>query len=227
MGLTPPVVCLVTDGSRLESRDPEATELADLLALIATAARAGVDLIQVREPDLDDRVLCRLVSEAVSATVGTPARIIVNDRPDVALASGAAGVHLKAGSSPAARVRSLAPPDWLIGRSVHSAEEADQAAASGGLDYLFLGTVFETASKPGQAPVGEAVLREAVRRVDLPVLAIGGVTRDTATAVGQTGAAGLAAIGPFALAAGKSARAWSRLVADLRQRFDTGRHSTL
>ena len=227
MGLTPPVVCLVTDRSRLESREPEATELADLLTLIATAARAGVDLIQVREPDLDDGVLCRLVSEAVSATAGTPARIIVNDRPDVALASGAAGVHLKAGSSAAARVRSLAPPDWLIGRSVHSAEEADRAAASGGLDYLFLGTVFETASKAGQAPVGKAVLREAVRRVDLPVLAIGGVTRDTAIAVGQTGAAGLAAIGEFAGAAGKPAHTWRRLVADLRQRFDTGRHSTL
>ena len=222
--MTLPQLCLVTDRSRLGSRRTAITALIDL---IAAAARAGVDLIQIREPDLDDRTLCGLVKDAVSVTAGTPALVIVNDRPDVALASASAGVHLKAGSCPANRVRSLIPPGWLIGRSVHGVEEARQVEASGDLSYLVLGPVFETISKPGGAAVGLGVLDEAVRLVDVPVLAIGGMTLDTAAAVGRSGAAGLAAIGLFASAADLPANAWKLFVSDLRCEFNTGRRSTM
>ncbi len=222
--MTPPVVCLVTDRSRLEHRHDS---MAALIDFIATAARVGVDLIQVREPDLEDRALYELVRAAVSATAGTPARVIVNDRPDIALASGASGVHLKAGSCPATRVKSLAPPDWLIGQSVHTVEEARQVTAVGGLDYVLLGTVFRTSSKPKQAPHGAAVLEKAVRQMDVPVLAIGGITLDTAAAVGRSGAAGMAAIGVFADAAGQSTDVWAQIVGDLRDEFDKGYRSTL
>ena len=81
-----------------------------LVALIGEAARAGVDLIQIREPDLDDRALVTLARAAVAAVRGTPARVIVNDRADVALAAGAAGVHLRGDSMPGrARARDDGP----------------------------------------------------------------------------------------------------------------------
>ena len=223
----PALLCLVTDRSRVARSQPEATALGELVALIERAARAGVDLIQVREPDLEDRALCDLVTAAVAATADTRAHVIVNERTDVALAAGAAGVHLKATSCPAARVRSMAPPGWVIGQSVHGVEGARQAVTSGGLDYLVLGTVFETVSKPSQSPIGPTVLGEVAAMVDVPVLGIGGITAHTASAVGQSGAAGLAAIGLFADMADRSADEWERLVRTLRRAFDIGRRSTL
>lgn len=218
--LAPPILCLVTDRTLLPGNSFEPFALVDLAA---AAARAGVDLIQVREPDLDDRTLCRLVAKIVAVTTDTPARVLVNDRPDVACSAGAAGVHLKASSCPAVRVRALARPGWLIGRSVHGAAEARRATAAGAIDYLVVGTIFATDSKPGQSPAGLEVLQKTVKRVQVPVLAIGGITPATAAAVGRSGAAGMAAVGVFARAANESAAAWARLVDDLRQEFDEGR----
>jgi thiamine-phosphate diphosphorylase len=98
----------------------------------------------------------------------------------------------------AARVRTIAPPGFVIGRSVHSVEEALEAERAGGLDYLLFGTVFASASKPGAAPAGLEVLARACRAVALPVLAIGGMTASTVAPVARAGAAGFAAIGLFA-----------------------------
>src|SRR5688572_21057384 len=89
-----------------------------LVQRVAAAAAAGVNLVQVRERDLDARDLTRLVARCVSAVQGTRARILVNDRLDVALAAGAHGVHLRGDSLPASRARALAPIGVLIGRSV-------------------------------------------------------------------------------------------------------------
>jgi thiamine-phosphate pyrophosphorylase len=192
-GLPRPVICLVTDRHRVR---PAGTD--SVVRLARGAATAGVDIIQVRESTLDDRNLARLVRAVVEAVRSTPARVVVNDRTDVALAAGAHGVHLRAESISAARVRELAPADFLIGRSVHTRSEA-VAAAESGVDYLVAGTVYPTASKPEGGPLlGVDGLRDLVRAVDVPVLAIGGVTADNVKDIAASGAAGVAAIGLFA-----------------------------
>lgn len=184
---------MITDRRRLGSDGEDR-----LAGRVGTAARAGVHLVQIRERDLDGGPYLRLVARCVDAARGTRARILVNDRVDVALAAGAHGVHLRADSVPARRVRGVVPPGFLIGRSVHSVAEALRAAADGGVDYLMFGTVFPTASKPGQAAAGTAALAELVVATSLPVLAVGGVTVATAPDIARTGAAGVAAIALFA-----------------------------
>jgi thiamine-phosphate pyrophosphorylase len=180
-------ICLVTDRWR-----------ADPLRQARWAAEAGVDLIQVRERDLEAAALAALVTDILAATRGTATRIIVNDRLDVAIACGAAGVHLRGDSMPVAAARRLASPGFLIGRSVHTVDDVERAA---GADYLIAGTVFPTASKSGdpQHPVlGVEGLRAMVRAARAPVLAIGGITDERIVQINAAGAAGFAAIGLFA-----------------------------
>jgi thiamine-phosphate pyrophosphorylase len=193
-----PLICVVTDRTRY---------LPGLLVpSLAAAAAAGVDLIQVRERDLPDRALLALTRQIVSAAAGTGARVLVNDRLDVSLAAGADGVHLRGASAPSRDVRRVAPPGFLIGRSVHTPAEAAAEAARGACDYLLFGTVLPSGSKPqGHPTAGFAGLAAAVREVSLaqthgaiPVLAIGGLTAADAPALARAGAAGLAAIGLFA-----------------------------
>ena len=209
-----PVLCLVTDRARCGGEDR-------LVAFVADAALAGVHLVQLREKDLEGRALQRLAARCVEAVRGTRARILVNDRVDVALAAGAHGVHLPSTGVPAPRIRAHVPLGFLIGRSVHSEAEAVRMVAGGGLDYLVFGAVFATASKPGVAPAGVDALRAVVRAAPLPVLAIGGVTIDVLPEVARSGAAGIAAIGLFT--SGSAARsAWLQtVVAQAALAFDT------
>ena len=186
------VACMITDRRRLAGGDDA------LVQRVAAAAAAGVALVQVRERDMDARDLSRLITRCLDAVRGTRTRILVNDRLDVALTTGAHGVHLRSDSMPASRARSLAPIGFLIGRSVHSLAEAVTACEGGGLDYLLFGTVFATASKPGQAPAGVHALAEISASVRLPVLGVGGITPQTAAQLEGTGCAGFAAIGWFA-----------------------------
>jgi thiamine-phosphate diphosphorylase len=183
---------MITDRRRLAGGEDA------LVRRVAAAAAAGVNLIQVRERDMDARDVCRLVARCVAAVHGTRTRILVNERLDVALASGAHGVHLRGDSMPASRARALAPIGFLIGRSVHSNTEAVAACADGGVDYLLFGAVFTTASKPGQAPAGLKALANVVQATPVPVLAVGGISSDTAPQLAGTGCAGFAAIGWFA-----------------------------
>ena len=167
-----------------------------LPAQAAAAAQSGVSLIQIREAGLEGGALFALVRRCVEAVRGTPARVIVNDRLDVALSAGAHGVHLRHDGVDPARVRAAVSRPFLIGRSIHSVQEAREADASV-LDYVIFGTVFETASKPGRIAAGLEALREVVAATRVPVLAIGGITSATSGHIAATGAAGVAAIGTF------------------------------
>lgn len=120
-----------------------------------------------------------------------PGRRFVNDRLDVALAVGAAGVHLGHGSLGVAAARRLGP-EWWIGRSVHDLAEA-RAALAEGADYLVVGPVFATPSHPGRAPLGVAGFAD-IARLRAPALAIGGVTPARAPELRAAGAYGVAAI---------------------------------
>jgi thiamine-phosphate diphosphorylase len=182
---------MITDRRRFAAEDA-------LVQRVAAVAAAGVNLVQVRERDMEARDLSRLVTRCVTAVRNTRTRILVNDRLDVALTSGANGVHLRGDSMPASRARALAPIGFVIGRSVHTVAEAITAHAEGGVDYLLFGAVFATASKPGQPPAGVQALADVVRATPLPVLAVGGISSDTAPQLAGTGCAGFAAIGWFA-----------------------------
>ena len=179
-------MCLVTD-----------RRIRPLVQQCSDAVRAGVDMIQVRERDVDGGPLALLVAELVRLTRGTATRVVVNDRLDVALACGADGVHLRGDSIPPESARSIAPPGFLIGRSVHDEQEAATVAAT--VDYLIAGTVFPTSSKPGLTEwLGLEGLARICDAVAVPVLAIGGITADRLPGVAAAGAAGIAAIGLFA-----------------------------
>jgi len=189
----------VTDRRAL-APEPQADAL---LRRIQSAAAAGVDWVQIREKDMPTRALLEVVEQAVAATRGTATRILVNDRLDVALAAGAAGVHLGGESMPVAEVkkwcaqRFAAGEEFLIGASCHSRSDV-QAAARDGADYVFFGPVFATPAKlKFGPPQGLERLAEACRAVKIPVLAIGGVTVEDAAECIRAGAAGVAAIRLF------------------------------
>jgi thiamine-phosphate diphosphorylase len=163
---------------------------------VRDAIDAGIDMVQVRERDLAARELAVLVRAMVALAAGSNTRILVNDRLDVALAAGAAGVHLRSDSIAPEQARSMTPSGFLIGRSVHNAAEASQAG--GDVDYLVAGTVWATPSKPpGHALLGTDGLAAVVHASEAPVLAIGGVTVGRIAQVAAAGAAGIAAIGLF------------------------------
>ena len=155
-----------------------------------------MDVVQVRENDLDARPYADLVHRCLELTAPTAVKVIVNDRVDVALASGAHGVHLKESSISIAAARRLVGHDFRVGRSVHEAVAAEHARTA---DYLIAGSVFATESKSGApASLGLIGLRDVVGAArPCPVWAIGGISTSTVRAVSATGAAGIAAIGAF------------------------------
>ena len=207
-------------------------ELRQLDHWIDEGIAAGVDVIQIRERDLDAAPLHTLALRATARAGSSATMILVNDRSDVAAAAGAAGVHLRADGPPATRVRAIGPEGWLVGRSVHTPAEA---AAAHDADYVLFGTVFPSITKGAGAPHGEArdtqrpgerdrleALRHAVAASAGPVLAIGGITPDRARACISAGAAGVAGIGLF-LAAGTvpGAMGMREAVAALREAIAT------
>ena len=147
-------------------------------------------MIQVREKDLDASALFDLVCRVRDAAAGTATKILVNDRLDIALAAEVDGVHLPANGLPTARVRPLVR---TLGCSTHTLEEALDAERDGA-DFVVFGPIFET---PGKSPIGIDALRQVATAVRIPVLAIGGITRENTTEVLGAGAAGIAAIRLF------------------------------
>lgn len=161
-----------------------------LVARAAAAVRGGATLVQLRLKYTDARMLADIGRALVAAV---PVPVIVNDRLDVALSCGAAGVHVGADDLPVGVVRRLTPPGFLIGASVGSAEEAARAA---GADYAGVGPVFGSTSKldAGHA-IGIAGLKQLTALAGLPSVAIGGITAETITSVMTAGVVGIAVIG--------------------------------
>jgi thiamine-phosphate pyrophosphorylase len=196
IGLRRPALCLVTDRHRLApGARTEREALQFLEAQLDEAIAADIDLIQIRERDLEAGVLAAFVRRVMDRAQEHAAAIVVNDRADVALVSGAGGVHLRSDGPPIERVRGLRSSGWLVGRSIHSTAEA---VAHRSADYLLLGTVFPTESKPAGSPaIGLEGLRAAAGAGPAPVLAIGGIEPANAAACVAAGARGIAAIGAF------------------------------
>ena len=198
-------LCLVTDRRRLGSAVGARPEdyIDALRGQVSAAAAAGVDYIQVREPDLEARQLADLVRCLLKAVAGTPAKLLVNDRLDVALATEASGVQLKEQGIHPEAVRRIAPPGFLIGCSVHSPA---YAAARRGADFLIAGTVLPTASKHAPDYLNEDGLRRVVdAAAGQPVLGIGGLDIPSIPLLANSGASGMAAVGAFIPEQGESA----------------------
>jgi len=207
----------ITDRTAFPGDEP--TRRRHLLDKIAEAASAGVDYIQLREKDLPPRDLEHLAREALQiivqktklATDHWPLTtvLLLNSRTDVALATGAAGVHLPANDinpqevraawqgwcGVGAPAREISPRNPLISVSCHSPEEVAQAAANQATLAVFA-PVFEKKDSPGNIPAGLEALRQACRAT-IPVLALGGVTPQNAASCLEAGAAGIAAIRLF------------------------------
>ena len=187
----------ITDRKQFPGPEPRRREL--LLAKIAEAVRAGVDYIQLREKDLPVRELESLAREAVrvvreTGNVKRETRLLINSRSDVALATGADGVHLPSDDIPASDARAVwSSRNVCIAVSCHTAEEVRLAEAQGA-DFAVFGPVFEKVGTP--LSTGLDALHDACLG-QMPVLAIGGVTLENARACVEAGAAGIAAIRLF------------------------------
>jgi thiamine-phosphate pyrophosphorylase len=176
---------LVTDRAML--RRP----LADV---VEECVDAGLRAVQLREKDLAVQDLLGLAVSLRAVTRARGARLLVNDRADVALAAGADGVQRTHLSLPVTALRRIGPPGFLVGASVHATDEARTAAADGA-DLVVFGPIYDTPSKrPYGPPQGLQALRRVVAAVDRPVIAIGGITPARVAEVRSAGAAGVAVI---------------------------------
>jgi len=169
----------------------------DLLLQASGLIRGGIDWLQIREKDLCDRTLFAAVKVLAPEARRFGCRLLLNGRPDLAIACGAAGVHLPSRGLSTTRVRKHFPPPFWIVRSCHSETEVLEAAGEGA-DAVSLGPLFETPSKVAFGPaMGLAPFSEVCRRSPLPVVALGGITPADLATVAETGAAGVAAIRMF------------------------------
>jgi thiamine-phosphate pyrophosphorylase len=150
----------------------------DLVGAVRSALQGGVRAVQLREKDLSARELLPLARELRQLTREFDAKLLINDRIDVALAVNADGIHLGGGSLPVAVARDLLGPQRLIGVSTHHRNEI-AAAAHNGADFVTFGPVYFTPSKAAYGtPVGLASLRDACANAPLPIFALGGVTAE-------------------------------------------------
>ena len=178
-------VYLVTDRKQTKVPLPEAVRL---------ALQGGVRAIQLREKDLPIRELLSLAQELRAVTSESGAKLFINDRVDVAVAVGAAGVHLGHQSMPPEAVKRIVGNRMLIGVSTHTIEEA-KAAEAGGADFITFGPVFFTPSKSAFGlPVGLECLKDAKKSVKIPLFGLGGIKSGNARQVFSSGADGIAMI---------------------------------
>ena len=181
-----------------------------VLATVAAALAGGVTAVQVRDPQASGRQLYELAMSVRNRLAGTGVPLIVDDRLDVALAVGANGVHLGQGDLPPPAARAVAGPDLVIGWSVTDLAQVADAHRfpAGTVDYLGVGPVYGTATKPDAGPaIGLIGLQSICAVAAMPCVAIGGIDDTNAAAVTTYGAAGLAVVSAICTAADPGAAA--------------------
>ncbi len=178
-----PMLMWVTDRKRSDATLPELAGLASL---------GGIDLVQIREHDLD-RLPEELLARSIKSVIQTSTLVVVNSRIELARKLDI-GVHLPEAGPSIEEARSMLGSEALIGRSVHSPEAA---AASTGASYLIAGHVFDSGSKQNREPIGLDRLDEIVTMSPVPILAIGGITPERVPEVMARGAAGIAVMSPL------------------------------
>lgn len=160
---------------------------------VEAALKGGVTCVQLREKDLNEEAFLAEAMEisALCRQYGVP--FIINDNVELAIKCGADGVHVGQEDMAAAKVRKRVGEDMLIGVSAHSVEEALEAVRNGA-DYLGSGAVFSTSTKSNVNPLPKETLREICASVDIPVVAIGGITKSNLSQLSGTGVDGVALV---------------------------------
>ena len=188
-----------------------------LADLVPELAGAGVDLVQLREKDMEAGDLLRWGEPLLAACRAAGVPLIVNDRPDVALALGADGVHLGQNDLPALFGRQILGREAIVGRSTHAVEEIDAELASAArLDYIAVGPVEPTPTKPGRPGTGLDLVRYAASKVRLPWFVTGGMNRETLPAALEEGATRIVVVRAIAEADDPV-----KAAAELRRMLDT------
>lgn len=164
-----------------------------LLAIVESALKGGIDIVQYREKSADDEVRLELAGKMKTLCHQYNALFIVNDRVDIAAAVGADGVHLGQQDLPMAAARRILGPLPIVGRSTTSPAEMDRAIAEGA-DYIGVGPVHTTPTKPGKAAAGYDYVRYAVEHASMPWFAIGGIDLTNVAAAKEAGAPGIAIV---------------------------------
>jgi thiamine-phosphate pyrophosphorylase len=154
---------------------------------VEPALRGGVDLVQLRDKQADDDEVVRTGRELRELCAAHGALFIVNDRPDLAVACGADGVHVGQDDMPVDEARAIVGGDRIVGTSTHSPDQVDEADAAD-VDYYAVGPVFETPTKEGRPATGWDLIAYAAGRATKPWFAIGGMDAETARAAAAAGA---------------------------------------
>ena len=157
-------------------------------AFLDAALRGGADLIQLRDKSLDDDGLIEAAKAFRAAADEHGALFILNDRPDLVEACGADGVHVGQDDDTPAHARAAVGPDRIVGRSTHAPAQADAADADPDVDYMAVGPVHATPTKPGRPAAGLDYVAYAARTVSKPWFAIGGLDAETLPEVVEVGA---------------------------------------
>ena len=155
---------------------------------LAAALRGGVDVIQLRDKALGDEGLVTAAREFRAAADAHGALFVLNDRPDLVAACGADGVHVGQDDGTPAAARAAVGPDAIVGRSTHAPDQADAADADPHVDYLAVGPVHATPTKPGRPAAGLDYVSYAAAHVDTPWFAIGGLDAGNVHEVTERGA---------------------------------------
>ena len=170
-----------------------AADSAALLRQIEDAIDGGATMVQLREKHLDEASFLAEAEAFVSLCRRKGAISIINDNVEIAVKTGADGVHVGQSDLEAGRVRALLGPDKLIGVSAHNVEEA-LAAQAAGADYLGTGAAFVTGTKTDAKPISRETIRAVTAAVDIPVVAIGGISRDNVLELAGCGLDGVAVV---------------------------------
>jgi thiamine-phosphate pyrophosphorylase len=181
------------------------------------ALAGGADLFQLRDKEAPDDELLAAAESARDRCHAAGALFVLNDRPDLAVACGADGVHVGQDDTPVARAREIVGDDAIIGLSTHSVKQA-QAGCRSGADYVAVGPVHATPTKDGRPAIGVEPIRYAAAHVDIPWFAIGGIDAQTVGEVVHAGARRIVVV--RALAHADDPQAVAR---DLRARMNGGR----
>jgi thiamine-phosphate pyrophosphorylase len=198
--------------------DRRAARGRDLDEILAAALEGGCRMVQLREKEWPSGRLLPLAERLRERCRRAGATFIVNDRVDLALAVGADGVHLGQDDLPPRVARPLLRPGMILGRSTHSLEQAREAHGEGA-DYIAVGSMFATATKPDFELVGPELLRQIRPETSRPLIGIGGITPDNAGEVIGAGADGVAVIAAVCGAADPAA-ATRRFLAAIRAARD-------
>lgn len=160
---------------------------------LTAALAGGVDILQLRLKDADDDAILAQAARVQAVCRRYRVPFLLNDRPDLARAAGADGVHLGQEDMPVAEARALLGPDAIIGLSTHTPAQVDAAEALA-IDYFAVGPIHATPTKPGHPAVGEALIRYAASRAVTPFFAIGGIDTSTVIAARAAGAHAVAVV---------------------------------